>query len=208
MKLIWKAEHEAEYEICKDIIDYKNKQLEELTKFIENQPIWKYKFSTDSHLQYNRYLDFRFKGDGSESKEYDEENSFAGQSKDSIYYISQSGVSLRLKKSLLFQHGVKDMLQKPQDLIIFRDWELEAEDMKSDLEGANKIVSFPTKAVSFEPKIGYYVEEFYTKGIDSQKNDDRVSKICINNEGEKILVKNFDDMHAGHQVNKIYFSRL
>ena len=114
-----KIKRQAQYESYKGEIDFKNDQFEKLTQYIDSQKIWKHKFSTCHSFNLGWYDEMNFKGDGSESKLVDEVNSFAGQSRDSIYYVSKSGICLRLKRSLLIEDGIQKVLQKPQELILF-----------------------------------------------------------------------------------------
>jgi hypothetical protein len=210
--LFFKAKREAEYEAGKDVIEYKNQQLEKLINYIESFKIWKHKFSTSSSISYNKYSDFRFSGDGKESNEYDILHTFAGQSKDSIYYISKGGASLRLKKSLLFSNdiefSIKKVMQKAQDLVVFRNWEMEINENKSDWKTKEKWESFPAKDVSLTPKLGFYVEEFYSNEFDINSIGDGgyKSKIKLENNNKEIIIKNFDNAHSGHQVNRNFFN--
>lgn len=83
--------------------------------------------------------------------------SFAGQNLNSIYFISNSGISLRIKPSSLFGNGnIQEALEHACESSFCID-DISDEDYKY------KSDEFPLKFVSFEPKIGYRVEEFFTK---------------------------------------------
>ena len=209
-----KIKRQAEYEAHKDDIDFENSQFEKLLEFIEKYPIWKYKFSTNYAFTLGQYHDFDFKGDGSESREVDEYQAFAGQGRDSIYYVSKSGMSLRLLKNQLLDKGIRVVLQKPQEFVLFLNIrekqrnDLDIFEKFSDIEGIN-YQNMPAEIVSTEPKLGYNVVEYSTldfnQKIDSSK--DFESKIKTSRDGNKIIVEDYDDIHTGHQVNRIYFKK-
>ncbi len=205
-----KIKRESQYEANQGDIDFTNDQFEKLVQYIESKEIWKHKFSTNHAFVLSQYHDFNFKGDASESEYYDQLNSYAGQGRDSIYYVSKSGLSLRLKKDLLMTDGLKAVLQKPQELIMFFNQrekqrrDLDVRETFNDIEKVNSI-DFPAELVSFEPKLEFNVHEFsmfdFNKNIDS----DYKSNIQIEKTGDRIIVKNYDNEHTGHQINKIYF---
>jgi hypothetical protein len=206
-ELSWMAKREAEYEVCADVINYKNEQLRKLTDFIENQKIWKTKFSTASNVEYSKYTHENFEtfiDNLKKSEEIHKRNSFAGQNFNSLYYISNSGVSLRLNISDLHPNGnIEATIQPLEELTICID---EITDPDNN-EAISKIDSeeFPSKIVSFDPKIGYRVEEFGTNDLRDLKKGDFASKIQVLKNNDKIIIKNFDASHPGHYINKIYF---
>lgn len=205
-----KIKRESQYWANQGEIDFKNDQFEKLIQYIESQKIWKHKFSTNHAFALSQYHDFNFKGDASESKIYDELNSYAGQNRDSIYYVSKSGLSLRLKKDLLMTKGIKAVLQKPQELILFFN---RREQQRQDFvvrETFNDIESFnsmdlPAELVSFEPKLEFNVQEFSKFNFAENADADYKSDIQIVKNGDRIIIKNYDNEHTGHQINKIYF---
>ena len=207
-----KIQREAEYEKRKGDIDYENAQFKRLTQFIENQPIWKYKFSTNRPFQLGQYHEYNYKGDASESQKADSLYSYAGQGRDSIYYVSYSGLSLRLKKDLLMTNGLKKVLQKPQELILFfNKREQQRNDLKvnesfDDIEGFNS-TDFPAEVISFEPKLGYNTEEFTKFDFFQDINSNYKSNIEVIRSNDRVIVKNYDNTHTGHQINKIYFQK-
>lgn len=205
-----KIKREAQYESRKGDIDFMNDQYEKLMQYIESQKIWKHKFSTNYSFNLGWYDETNFKGDGSESKSVDEVNSFAGQSRDSLYYVSKSGLSLRLKRSLLIEGGVKQVLQKPQELILFfnrreqQKRDLDIKETFNDIEDLNSI-DFPAELTSFEPKLEYNAIEFSKFNFNEDVDSDYKSSIQVTKSGDRIIVKNYDNEHPGHQINKIYF---
>jgi hypothetical protein len=209
-----KIKRQAEYEAHKDDIDFDNNQFEKLLGFIEKYSIWQYKFSTNYAFTLGQYHDFNFKGDGSESREVDEYQAFAGQGRDSIYYVSKSGMSLRLLKNQLLDKGIRAVLQKPQEFVLFLNIrekqrnDLDIFEKFSDIEGIN-YQNMPAEIVSMEPKLEYNVVEYSTldfnQKIDSSK--DFESKIKTSRDGNKIIIENYDDIHTGHQINRIFFSK-
>lgn len=203
---IFKTKREAEYEVCKDVVDYKNSQLEKLIKFIEKQEIWKTKFSTASNINYSRHIypDFNSFVKGLEnSEEYHKMNSFAGQNLNSIYYISSSGLSLRIKMKDLHPNGdIAKALQPSGELSICLD---EVTDPDYEHKSLNGFIELPLKIVSFEPRVGYRVEEFCTNDFFNNGEVDFKSKIKVLKNKEQLIIKDYDGNHAGHYINKVYF---
>lgn len=203
---IFKAKRGAEYEVCKDVVDYKNNQLRKLIEFIEKQEIWKTKFSTASNINYSRHIfpDFNSFVKGLEnSEEYHKMNSFAGQNLNSIYFISNSGLSLRIKMKDLHPNGnIVKSLQPSGELSICID---EITNPDYDKKSTKNSEEFPNEIVSFEPKLGYRVEEFCTNDFFSNRDSDFKSKIKVLKNKDKIIIEGFDGNHAGHYINKIYF---
>jgi hypothetical protein len=207
-ELRWFAKREAEYEACADVIDYKNEQLRKLTDFIESQKIWKTKFSTASNVGYSKYTHENFQtfiADLKKSEEYHKRNSFAGQNFNSIYYISNSGVSFRINMSELHPNGdIESSIQPLVELSIYVD-EITDPDT-NEVISKNDSEEFPSKIASFDPKIGYRVEEFGTNDFRNHEKGDFSSKIQVLKSNDKIIIKDFDASHSGHYINKIYFS--
>jgi len=205
-----KIKREAQYQARKGDIDFMNDQFEKLMQYIESQKIWKHKFSTNYSFNLGWYDETNFKGDGSESKTVDELNSFAGQSRDSLYYVSKSGLSLRLKRSLLIDGGLKQVLQKPQEFILFfnrreqQRRDLDIKETFNDIESLNSI-DFPSELTSFEPKLEYNAIEFSKFNFSENIDSDYKSDIQVIKNGDRTIVKNYDNEHPGHQINKIYF---
>jgi hypothetical protein len=205
-----KIKRESEYEANQAEIDFINDQFEKLLQYIESKEIWEHKFSTNHAFALSQYHDYNFKGDASESEDYDKLNSYAGQGRDSIYYVSKSGLSLRLKKDLLMTKGLKAVLQKPQELIIFFNQrekqrrDLDVRQTFNDIEKINSI-DFPAELVSFEPKLEFNVYEFSMFDFNKNIDADYKSNIQTEKTTDRIVIKNYDNEHMGHQINKIYF---
>lgn len=210
LELERKILREAQYMANQANIDFTNDQFEKLTQYIESQKIWKHKFTTNHAFALSQYHDYSFKGDASESKEYDALNSYAGQGRDSIYYVSKSGLSLRLKKDLLMTKGLKAVLQKPQELILFfnrreqQRQDLDTKETFNDIESLNSM-DLPAELVSFEPRLEFNVQEFSKFNFAENVDADYKSDIQIVKNGDRIIIKNYDNEHTGHQINKIYF---
>lgn len=205
-KLGFKARREAEYEACADVINYKNEQLKKVVEFAESQKIWKAKFSTASNIDYSQYRyenTQAFVDDLGKSEEYHKEMSFAGQNLNSLYYVSNSGVSLRLKMEALHPNGnILDAVQQLAELSICVDDITDRSNQEIKAEG--DLFERPLKTVSFTPKVGYRVEEFYTDDFRNHEEGNFKSKIKVLEDDNKIVVKDFDGSHSGHYINKIY----
>jgi hypothetical protein len=203
----FRARREAEYEACSDVIDYKNKQLEMLIGFIESQVIWKTKLSTASNVDYSKYLHETFDDfvDALEkSEELHEKNSFASQNFNSLYYISNSGISLRINISALHSNGgIQAVIQPLEELSICFNDTIDRDDQ--GMETTRDSIAFPREIISFDPKIGYRVEEFGTNDFEEHHEGNFISKIEIKKEENRIVISNFERSHSGHCINKIYF---
>ena len=206
LSLEFKIKRAAEYEAYKGEIDFRNDQLHKLIEFIESKNIWKCKFSTSKSVGLGQYDGREFVGDGSESKKYDQKNSFAGQSRDSIYFVSKSGLSLRLKVDRLFtEGGFKDVLQFPKELIIFLN-RREKDRKNLEIRSGSDFQDYPQEIISFEPRLGYNVEEFRTSNFGTDTTHDYKSEIQVTREKGRVIVRNYQSDHSGHQVNRIFFS--
>jgi hypothetical protein len=210
----------AEYEVMKDEVDYRMSLLNRLIEYIESKPnLWKFKFSTSPSYQLDKFSDKHFSGDGSESKQRDECQTFAGQSKDSIYFVTNSGVSLRLKQDWLVidarshesVYSFKKMLQRPMEFVFFvanRDPD------KAEQEFDTQASEFRVKAdqTAFEPTLEYQVIECMSKrengDLLENSNADFKSGIKVEHSGEKVRVAGISmenhDFHQGHQVNRVW----
>jgi len=175
---VLKLKQQSEYEILKEQIDYKNQKLSEMMAFLEKQPIWKYKFSTDNSS--GRTL-------------------FAGQNLDSIYFLSHSGVTLRLKKEN-YLTDLRGVLKQLDDVCIFIDQKC---NLIHDISRSDKEESIPAEFVSFEPKTGYRVQEYFSKEFLEHQNGAFKSKITLTEQDGKIKISNFDGDHSGHIINNI-----
>ncbi|MCM2339119.1 MAG: hypothetical protein NDI62_01540 [Burkholderiales bacterium] len=202
---IFKAKREAEYESCSDVVEYKNNQLSRLIEFIEKQKIWKTKISTASNINYSVYIHKNFENfiqDLKKSEEYHKINSFAGQNRNSLYYISNSGVSLRIKMARLHPNGnIREALQHANELFLCVDEITDPDQKEKSVNGSSE---FPSQIVSFEPRLGHRVEEFFTQNFINHQEGNFKSGIKILKEKDKIIIKNSDGYHSGHYINNIY----
>lgn len=203
ISLKFKLQREAEYEAYKEVVDYKNEQFQKLLAFIENQGIWKSKFTTSRNSEFN-IKENKFDKD---SERVDEYSSFAGQPRDSIYFLSHNNVSLRLKRDNLLTHGISKVLQPPCELSIYidprvdRDIELEAEKEAGGKKEHQE--AFKLEYISLEPKIGYRVYEYLSDELTAKTSGDFTSPIEKWSNDQLLVVKNIDKHHSGHQISKI-----
>lgn len=205
LALEFKIKREAEYEAFKGEIDFRNDQLKRLTEYIETKDIWKTKFSTSQSVRADQFNNLSFAGDGSESRNYDQQNSFAGQSRDSIYFVSKSGLSLRLKVDELFgKDGFRAVLRSPKELIIFLNRK-EKDKRHLEILGGNDFQDYPEEIISFTPQLGYNVEEFRSSNFGEDSSSNFKSQIEVKKQAGRLTVKNYDTDHSGHQVNRIFY---
>lgn len=208
--------HGIEYEICKDVIDYKNVQLKRLTEYIEKQPIWKTKFSTSKNIGDNYPIGgfSQLISALEKSEEVDKKDNFAGKTEDSIYYVSRSGICLRLKRAYLLPslyldevenkfHNINNVLVPSLDLSFYVNDVM----FHKEIKKKSNSEEYPLESVSFQPKLGYRVEEFLTEDFLNHKEGNFKSKIEITKKDNKLIVENFDYSHSGHLINKIYFEK-
>ena len=197
----------AQYEICRDVLEYQKDQLQKLTDFIESQNIWKSKFTTASNVNYYHWSDNPiedFKESLAKSEELHAEISFAQLSRNSIYYISKAGISLRIKLDAMYGDGsIREALQDPMELILFIDDISDRDNYKAPSYKGKSI--YPKKSISFEPKITCRVEEFSTKDFQEHTLGTFISPIKVYEENENFIVKDYNISHGGHYINKIYF---
>ena len=69
-----------------------------------------------------------------------------------------------------------------------------------------KTGKYPKELVSFEPKLGYRVEEFATKEFRDCTDGDFISKIKVVQDDKDIVIKDYTNDHFGHCINKIFYS--
>lgn len=203
ISLKFKLQREAEYEAYKEVVDYKNEQFQKLLTFIENQGIWKSKFTTSRNSEFN-IQENKFDKD---SERVDEYSSFAGQPRDSIYFFSHSGVSLRLKRDYLLTDSISKVLQPPCELSIYidprvdRDIESEAEKEAGGKQEHQE--AFKLEYISLEPKIGFRVYEYLSDDFLAKTSGDFTSPIEKWATDQLLVLKHIDKDHHGHQISKI-----
>lgn len=197
---------EAEYLENQTLVDNRQALIKKLISHIEEKKgIWKHKFSTSNSVQINQYDDKGFSGNGQESKDRDAIQSFAGQSRDSLYYVTNSGATIRLKVDLLFHDDTtryKDILRPPKEKIIFVNKIARNKDYKVVQDGKT---IFLHDMCSEIPTLDYNVEEFESQTFDTSIHDqDFQSPISTINTEIGLEIKNFTEDHSGHQVNQIW----
>jgi hypothetical protein len=193
----------AEYVVCKNYIDFKNSQFDRLESYIEEMNIWRAKFSSsvkilpDTHHHEN-FQDFQ----EDLSREYNQKSKtygFAGQGEDSIYFLSESGISLRMKKANLLRGSFANVLQPPMDLVLFTD--------NFGREFMDKVKNpFPKDKTSFEPQLGYQVYEFGTSDIQEGSIKEDSSRVRVVDDKGFLCVENTKSDHMGHYINHIDWS--
>ncbi len=178
--------YEAEQFYYSDIERISKSVLAELASYLNAREVWKYKFRTDSG--------FKVRG----RRPYAEEN-------DSIYYVTPSGVSLRLKRTLLRIEGLKGVCQEYMEKTFF------FKDYKHSRTQDN-IVFYSEDTISETPQIGWHVEEECSKDFENLMNTDKVqssfpSRVkIIQTQNEKgIAVDGKHWSHSGHPVSEIIF---
>ncbi|MBU1039285.1 hypothetical protein KKC17_03645 [Patescibacteria group bacterium] len=146
-----------------------------IEKFLDNQNIWKYKFSTDS-----------LSGGGTEEP-------LNKSVLDSLYYMSESGISLRLKL-VNFSKGLGQVVQPLMEKTVF--------------ESIDQLIQ-----IKENPEVGcvvndYASEEFYKALNESTEN----YKSVINIHQDKDFIKgltfsgSIKHKHLGDRVNQVIFS--
>lgn len=150
--------------------EIEQKVLSDLMVIFDRLDVWVHKFSTESQ------------GTGENLTE---------TSKDSIYYMSSSGASLRLKMSNRNQ-GVSKVIQPIMEKIFFEK---------------------PGEEIVETPKLGYFVREYTTQDFLNKLGEESIdsdyqSSIRKYERGDKIEIPKLDNIkidHEGSPVNKIDF---
>lgn len=166
------------------VFDIYEEVFTKLVEVLDTLDIWSVKFSTG---------------------EFDEdENSIQDRNEDSIYYMTKSGVCLRLK-TINLRYGIRreNFEVKPR--------------IHGVIQPLNELVFFNGNGeISLLPKIGYSVKEYTTipfhKLLNNGKADgDFHATIKIHTQDGKIVgipePKDIYSSHEGHQVNQIFFQR-
>lgn len=150
--------------------EVEQKTLSDLMATLDRLDVWSHKFSTESQ--------------GTSENLTETPN-------DSVYYMSLSGASLRLKTANRSQ-GVKKVVQPIMEKIFFDK---------------------PGEAVSETPKLGYFVREYATHDFLNKLEEETIdsdyqSSIRKYERGNKIEIPKLDNIkidHEGSPVNKINF---
>jgi len=169
----------AEFETKKK--EHLKTELANLERALDMLPIWKEKISTES--------------EGGGASPCSEEPLTVNPETDSVYYITPSGSSLRLKKTII-DEGLGNVFSRFAERIIFVG---------------------PKMKISVQPIKGFSVREYFTETFSDRLGSENVahdfnSRLRIyEKDGDiKAIVMPEDDTsepHAGDRVNKI-FTRL
>ena len=150
--------------------------INEVIRYLDDLPVWRYKFSTEA-------------SGGNIVGEVEHSDI------DSIYYMTESGISIRLKRSAVVEgYDFKTIIQPFMEKIFFRYGSRAQETMEG------------------KPKLGlsvvdYCSTEFKERIKTSDKEGDFTSPLVVYiKEGKPFIVAGPDDMyvHNGDRVNKIF----
>lgn len=170
------SQHEGMVPGTREYIDSAKAEISKVINFLDSLPIWKYKFSTDS---------------GGDPED------------DSIYYMTESGISIRIRRgSLTEKRGEKNkinfktVIQPFMEKIIFAVY---GSDVFYELN----------------PKIGlgvndYITDEFRDRIETPGLRGEYTSGIGLYTKGKKIIEVDGPeslDKHTGDNVNRIFFAR-
>lgn len=173
------------FERCGEIIDeYDGSENEEiglqnLETYLDGLSFWVAKFSTELSGGAGHSLPL-----------------LPSSEDDSIYYMSPSGMCLRLKKVLLKEESLSSVVQPIAERVYF----------EKNLEN--------TREISLTPVVGYSVQEIFTVGLNKALSEygvrgDFSSRIRVYKEGGKpaaVVVLEDDRFatHSGDRVNRIF----
>lgn len=173
----------ARADLFKKIDNITNPILETAALYLDSVPLWEHKFSTNH--DHNRHP--------------------ATAHKDSLYYVTPAGLSLRLKRTNARERGMEKVVQPFMERIVFMRSNMSINNGKAD-----------PADISDEPKIGWWVQEYASQefwDIQNMKKPvigDYKSTVDLTSEkdnaGKTMLVEpqNVAD-HFGDQVNNIFF---
>lgn len=171
--------YETKSRIYQPVIDLENRHLEKVIQFLDGLDIWKTKFTTRDE---NRF--------GSEEEK---------EATDSIYYITKTGQSLRIRKYGLLKDGLSGSIGPFMEKVFYVDNEYD-----------NQYKSFSNRAnVSDQAKKGLFVIEYTTDEFQEAQNDfdaqNFTSRIRRYEKDGKIIYLNPVDgyRHRGYSVNRI-----
>lgn len=173
----------SSFEARTQSLDKKSKQYQEecekgvaeVLNYLDRSPIWKFKFSTEA----------------SGGKAY---GALESSSIDSIYYMTESGISIRIKRAAIADgYEFKTVIQPFMEKIFFT------------YGGKQKV------PMESEPTLGLFVIDYETKEfanrIMSQGGGDFVSPLVVYmKEGKPYAVAGPDDIwiHEGDRVNELF----
>lgn len=162
-------------------------KLRRTEEMMDSAAAWKHKFTTESRIR---------KGE------------------DSIYYMSEHGVSQRLKTSRLTRQGLRGVVEPLADRIIFIDEQQsflpqEQKDRVRKELGENFVDCFPVKAASLEPRIGYSVQEYFSSRLMQEQGRKSHQQghdyVTLRRHGDLFIVlcDKIEQTHSGHKVNAL-----
>lgn len=121
----------------------------------------------------------------------DDIRNLAEDENDSLYYMTSSGMTLRLKKAMLLSDGLEQVIRSPKEKCLF--------------------LAPRTRIFISQPTVGHYIEEFsspeFKKAVEGN-SDEVISSLQLfkNDNGDYVKVASAGVRHPGHAVNRIYFS--
>jgi len=174
LKIAQKKLYETHRRIYQPIIDLENRHLEQVIQFLDSLDIWKTKFTTRDE---NRFASDEEKNDT-----------------DSIYYVTKTGQSLRLRKYGLLKDGLSGSIEPFMEKIFYID---------------NQYENFRDRAnVSEQAESGLFVMEYTTDEFQEAQNDSEAqefrSRIKRYEKDGKIIYLNPVDgyRHRGYSINR------
>lgn len=160
--------YEAKKRIFAPVIELSKKYLAQTTSYFDSLNIWQHKFTTRN-------------GDSTKSEEELADT-------DSLYYVTKSGQSLRIKKYDLITNGLSQSIQPFMEKIFF----IGEEQTSSDIPETGRSV------------VEYYTDEFISdqNNADNKEFKSRIRK--YEKEGRTIYLNPVDGhMHRGYQIHQI-----
>lgn len=175
-------------ELYQQHYEVSRKYLEEVLNILDTQAVWQHRFTTGD----------RPTPDWSSS----------------IYYMSEHGISYRLKTALMLEQGLAGVKQQIADRVLFVDRDNNHPDagMRRQFEsdfGTQVQGVYASNATQFVPCLGFGVEEFFSSPFRAMQHGelspDSLSSVRVYEEDNTILVlcDDMDGHHPGHGVNSI-----
>jgi predicted CopG family antitoxin len=175
LEIMQKQLYETKRRIYEPVIDLENRYLEKVIQFLDSLDIWETKFTTRDE---NRF--------GSEEEK---------EATDSIYYVTKSGQSLRIRKYSLLKDGLSGSIEPFMEKIFYID---------------NQYENFRNRAnVSEQVEKGLFVMEYTTDEFQEAQNNfatqEFMSRVKRYEKDGKIIYLNPVDgyRHRGYSVNRI-----
>jgi hypothetical protein len=175
LEIAQKQLYEIKCRIYEPIIDLENRHLEKVVQYLDSLNIWKTKFTTRAE---NRF--------GSEEEK---------DATDSIYYVTKSGQSLRIRKYSLLKDGLSRSVEPFMEKIFYIDNQYENFRLRENVtEQADK---------------GLFVMEYTTDEFQKAQNNpdtqEFISRVRRYEKDRKIIYLNPVDgyRHRGYSVNRI-----